>query len=103
MPLTQLIAKATELIDQTDLNFIGNVEGRDLYAGGVDVIICEGFVGNVILKVSEGMADFLFKAVTPEVVGRLNSERAIATRLTRSDLRGREPQAVVGGVETEDL
>jgi len=58
--------------------YIGNVEGRDLYSGGVDVIICEGFVGNVILKVSEGMADFLFKSVTPEVVGRLSAERGIA-------------------------
>lgn len=58
--------------------YIGNVEGRDLYGGGVDVIICEGFVGNVILKVSEGMADFLFKSVTPEVVGRLTTERGLA-------------------------
>jgi len=58
--------------------YIGNVEGRDLYAGGVDVIICEGFVGNVILKVSEGMADFLFKSVTPAVLGRLDVERGQA-------------------------
>ncbi|MGI8961609.1 MAG: phosphate acyltransferase PlsX [Bryobacteraceae bacterium] len=39
------------------LNFIGNVEGRDVYTGEVDVIVCDGFVGNVALKVSEGLVD----------------------------------------------
>ena len=38
------------------MNFIGNVEGRDLYNGHVDVIVCDGFVGNVALKTSEGLA-----------------------------------------------
>ncbi|TXT33273.1 MAG: glycerol-3-phosphate acyltransferase PlsX [Planctomycetota bacterium] len=55
--------------------YVGNVEGRDLYQGNVDVIICEGFVGNVVLKVSEGMADFLFKTVAREVIGQLTTER----------------------------
>ena len=55
--------------------YVGNVEGRGLYQGQADVLICEGFVGNVVLKVSEGMADFLFKAITPEVVGRLDVEK----------------------------
>ena len=55
--------------------YVGNVEGRDLYQGNVDVIICEGFVGNVVLKVSEGMADFLFKTVARDVIGQLSLER----------------------------
>ena len=55
--------------------YVGNVEGRGLYQGQADVLVCEGFVGNVVLKVSEGMADFLFKAITPEVVGCLETER----------------------------
>lgn len=55
--------------------YVGNVEGRDLYQGNVDVIICEGFVGNVVLKVSEGMADFLFKTVARDVIGQLTAER----------------------------
>lgn len=69
-----------ELLTQSWLKdrYVGNVEGRGLYAGEADVLICEGFVGNVVLKVSEGMADFLFKAVTPEVVGRLDAERGTA-------------------------
>jgi glycerol-3-phosphate acyltransferase PlsX len=41
------------------LNFIGNVEGRDVYTGAVDVIVCDGFVGNVALKVSEGLVDVI--------------------------------------------
>jgi phosphate acyltransferase len=40
-----------------NLNYIGNVEGRDVYTGSVDVIVCDGFVGNVALKVSEGLVD----------------------------------------------
>src|SRR6201996_5052059 len=44
------------LLRELDLNFVGNVEGRDLYNGSVDVVVCDGFVGNVALKTSEGLA-----------------------------------------------
>ena len=56
--------KAFALIKELPLNFMGNVEGRDLYNGRVDVIVCDGFVGNVALKISEGLVDavrFLLK------------------------------------------
>jgi glycerol-3-phosphate acyltransferase PlsX len=43
------------------VNFVGNVEGRDVYSGIVDVIVCDGFVGNVALKVSEGLVEVLFR------------------------------------------
>jgi glycerol-3-phosphate acyltransferase PlsX len=52
----ELTIEASKLLKQLDLNFVGNVEGRDLYNGKVDVIVCDGFVGNVALKVSEGLA-----------------------------------------------
>lgn len=55
--------------------YVGNIEGRGLYQGEADVLICEGFVGNVVLKVSEGMADFMFKAITPAVVGKLDKDQ----------------------------
>jgi len=45
-----------ELMRQSDLRFIGNVEGRDIFTGDVDVVVCDGFVGNVALKLSEGLA-----------------------------------------------
>ncbi len=55
--------------------FVGNVEGRDLYQGGADVVICEGFVGNVLLKAAEGMVDMLMKTVSAEVLNSLDVER----------------------------
>ena len=56
-------------------SFVGNVEGRGLYQGEADVLICEGFVGNVVLKVSEGMADFLMKEASRQIIGSLDVER----------------------------
>ena len=47
------------LLKKLNINFIGNVEGSDIYAGEVDVIVCDGFVGNVALKVSEGVVDMV--------------------------------------------
>ena len=49
----------SQLLKGLHLNFIGNVEGRDIYSGMVDVIVCDGFIGNVVLKVSEGVADMV--------------------------------------------
>ncbi len=71
-------AKGTDLIKKTrlllkndpNLNYIGYLEGRDLFEGKCDVVICEGFVGNVILKLSEGMANMVFKAIKAELMTR---------------------------------
>jgi len=54
-----LTRDATPLLKTMNINFIGNVEGRDLYSGHADVIVCDGFVGNVALKVSEGLVDMI--------------------------------------------
>jgi len=53
----RLVKQAQKLLEASGLNFIGNVEGRDIFAGAADVVVCEGFVGNVVLKVSEGLAE----------------------------------------------
>ena len=53
----ELTREAYQLLERSGLNFIGNVEGRDLYNGSVDVVVCDGFTGNVALKISEGLAD----------------------------------------------
>ena len=50
------VREAFELLRASDLRFIGNVEGRDIFTGDVDVVVCDGFVGNVALKLSEGLA-----------------------------------------------
>lgn len=53
---TTVVKAAYELLEKSDLNFTGNVEARDVPKGKVDVIVCDGFVGNVILKLTEGLA-----------------------------------------------
>ena len=67
----ELVKKTREFIEQDPkLNFIGNIEGRDILSGVCDVAICEGFVGNVILKLTEGLVDGLFSAIKHELMGR---------------------------------
>lgn len=58
--------EAYRLLSGLDLNFVGNVEGRDVYAGTVDVVVCDGFVGNVVLKVSEGLGEMVFSLLKRE-------------------------------------
>ena len=53
--------------DEPQINFIGNVEGRDLFKGAVDVVVCDGFVGNIVLKFTEGMAEGLFQTILAEL------------------------------------
>ncbi len=79
----ELTRHAHGLLKELPLNFIGNVEGRDLYNGRVDVIVCDGFVGNVALKISEGLVEavrFLLKqSLTSTItaqVGALLSRKA---------------------------
>ncbi len=63
-----LVKETTEMLKGSSLNFIGNVEGRDVYRGDVDVIVCDGFVGNNILKVSEGLADAAMQMLRKEIM-----------------------------------
>jgi glycerol-3-phosphate acyltransferase PlsX len=59
----ETLHQAAELLKQTALNFVGNVEGNDIFTGKVDVVVCDGFVGNVALKASEGLAKFFADAL----------------------------------------
>lgn len=54
-----VVKRAAELLRQSDLSFHGNIEGDDIYKGTTDVVVCDGFVGNVALKTSEGLAQML--------------------------------------------
>jgi glycerol-3-phosphate acyltransferase PlsX len=65
------VKKARGLIKQDpNINFIGNIEGRDIFRGACDVAICDGFVGNVILKLTEGLVEGLFKAIKQEIMAQ---------------------------------
>ncbi|MBM3390939.1 MAG: phosphate acyltransferase PlsX [Betaproteobacteria bacterium] len=55
----EVVKQAGELLRQSGLNFYGNVEGDDIYKGTTDIVVCDGFVGNVLLKTSEGLARML--------------------------------------------
>src|SRR5579884_851123 len=94
----ELTREAYTLLRQLPLNFAGNVEGRDLYNGSVDVIVCDGFIGNVALKVSEGLVSavrFLLKeslkSTISSQVGFLLSRRAF------DDFKKRLDYAEYGG------
>ena len=57
---------ASQLLSESELNYIGFVEGDDIYKGGVDVVVCDGFVGNVALKTSEGLAKMISHSMKEE-------------------------------------
>ena len=87
-----LTKETFQLLKQLRLNFVGNVEGRDLYGGEVDVIVADGFVGNVALKISEGVANLVrytlkesLKATITRQVGYLLSRSAFADFKKRLD------------------
>lgn len=61
------VKEAFELLKMTRLNFMGNVEGRDLFTGDVDVVVCDGFVGNVALKLAEGLGSSLGRLLKREL------------------------------------
>jgi glycerol-3-phosphate acyltransferase PlsX len=61
-----VVKQTAELLKATPLNFFGNVEGDDLYKGTTDVVVCDGFVGNVALKVSEGLVVMLYDFLKTE-------------------------------------
>ncbi len=77
---TDLVREAHSYLAASHLQdqYIGNVEGRGIYYGDADVIICEGFVGNVVLKASEAMADMLMRTASKHVLSKLTTERDVA-------------------------
>jgi phosphate acyltransferase len=86
------------LLKQAPYRYIGYVEGRDIYNGRVDVVVCDGFVGNVVLKVSEGLAEAIATLLKQQIGGRFFSR--IGYLLARPSFRAFRKQidyAEVGG------
>ena len=69
-----LVRQTAEILKKTPLNFIGNVEGGDIFSGKVDVIVCDGFVGNVCLKLSESLAETVKVMLKEEISSSLGSK-----------------------------
>lgn len=88
----EITRSTSQILKGLNLNFIGNVEGRDIYSGNVDVIVCDGFIGNVVLKVSEGVADMVkhllresLEATVAGKIGYVISRTAFNTFRRRMD------------------
>lgn len=90
----QLVREAYKLLSSSDLNFSGNIEGRDMYRGDVDIVVCDGFIGNICLKLSEGLAETILEMLKNEVkksyiylLGMYLSRGAIRSFKKRTDWR----------------
>lgn len=94
----ELTKAATPLLKALPIHFIGNVEGRDLYTGHADVIVCDGFVGNVALKVSEGLVEvgkhLMQDAVKASVSGKIGY---LLARSALSEMKKRVDYSEYGG------
>jgi glycerol-3-phosphate acyltransferase PlsX len=72
----ELVRQAHSLYESSGLDFVGNVEGRDIFTGEVEIIVCDGFVGNVALKLTERMADIVTEMVERELQPSLTEDEA---------------------------
>jgi glycerol-3-phosphate acyltransferase PlsX len=75
---TKEVKEANQVLRKIDLNFVGNVEGNHVFEGNVDVVVCDGFSGNVLLKGAEGVASEIFEILKVEIARDLLSKVAAA-------------------------
>ncbi|MBV9121008.1 MAG: phosphate acyltransferase, partial [Chloroflexi bacterium] len=94
----QLVQEAYPLLASSGLNFVGNVEGGDLPSGACDVLVCDGFTGNVVAKVSEGVAGLVGGWIRDEIrASRLATLGALLMRGAFARVRSRLAYADYGG------
>jgi glycerol-3-phosphate acyltransferase PlsX len=94
----ELTREAFQRLKQLPLNFVGNVEGRDLYNGEVDVIVADGFVGNVALKISEGVANLVRTALKESLKATITRQvGALLSRSAFEDFKKRLDHTEYGG------
>jgi glycerol-3-phosphate acyltransferase PlsX len=94
----ELTLQTHELLKNSGLNYIGNVEGRDIPMGLADVIVCDGFVGNVVLKFGEGLSSAMLKLIKEEVKGHpLTIFGALFLKRAFKNIRKKVDPAEYGG------
>jgi glycerol-3-phosphate acyltransferase PlsX len=94
----ELTKAATPLLKTLPINFIGNVEGRDLYTGIADVIVCDGFIGNVALKVSEGLVETIRTMLRESLESTLTRKLGYAlSKAAYRDFKKRVDYSEIGG------
>jgi glycerol-3-phosphate acyltransferase PlsX len=94
----ELTKEVFRVLKETGLNFIGNAEGRDVYNGNADVVVCDGFIGNVVLKASEALGEMITRTIREELMR--NWRRKIGGLLARSafdELKARMDYSEYGG------
>src|SRR5579864_5927582 len=93
-----LTRAATPLIKALPINFIGNVEGRDIYSGIADVVVCDGFIGNVALKVSEGLVEMIKNMLQESLAATVTRKLGyVLSRDAYRDFRKRVDYSEYGG------
>ncbi len=95
----ELVRETHKLLRSVEgINFVGNVEGKDLYVGDADVIVCDGFTGNVVLKTSEGLIDAMQRMLKEEMMRRLDTKAgAVLVRPAFQAFKKRLDYAEYGG------
>ncbi|MGZ7080413.1 MAG: phosphate acyltransferase, partial [Thermoanaerobaculia bacterium] len=94
----ELTKETFRVLKETGLNFIGNAEGRDVYNGKADVVVCDGFIGNVVLKASEALAEMISRLIREELTRSM--KRKIGAMLAKGafdDLKKRVDYSEYGG------
>ncbi|MGH9691291.1 MAG: phosphate acyltransferase PlsX [Candidatus Acidiferrales bacterium] len=93
-----LTREAANRLKQSSLNFVGNVEGRDVFRGNVDVIVCDGFIGNIALKLSEGLVEHIGGMLKKAIKSSLASQLGYAlSKRAFDDFRKRTDYSEYGG------
>lgn len=95
---TAVVQQANRLLRETDLTFIGNVEGKDVPKGIADVVVSDGFTGNVLIKTSEGVAEVLYGLIRQELMSSLRNKLfALGLHSAFSQIRKKMDYAEYGG------
>src|ERR1700730_14802961 len=94
----ELTREAANRLKQASINFTGNVEGRDVFRGDVDVIVCDGFIGNIALKISEGLVEHIGGMLKKAIKSSLTSQLGYAlSKRAFDDFRKRTDYSEYGG------
>ena len=94
----ELTKETFRVLKETGLNFIGNAEGRDVYNGNADVVVCDGFIGNVVLKASEALGEMISKLLREEMTRSITRKAgALLAKGAFADLKKRIDYSEYGG------
>jgi glycerol-3-phosphate acyltransferase PlsX len=93
-----LVIQTSKLLQESSLNFVGNIEGRDITGGAVEVVVCDGFVGNIILKFAEGFAKTTLTIIGKEMEKSLPEIGTVLSRRLFDQVKKDLDYAEYGGV-----